>query len=72
MRYYWLKLTHQHGTTYLKTVAQSIETAIQNCIDIEGCDISQLQIKEVKRDLFSLELSKHFESARGRIGSCIT
>lgn len=63
-KYYWLRLTHQHGITYLKTVAHNIETAVKNCSDIEGCCISQLQAKEVGRDLFSLEPKRYFDGVR--------
>lgn len=64
MKYYWLKLTHQHGQTFLKTVAEDVQTAIQNCVDIEGCDISQLEAKEVPLGLFSLDPKIQFEGVR--------
>lgn len=62
MKYYWIKLTHDKGTSYLKTSSTSKEQAIKNTMAYENCPKRAIECKEISKELFSLDIKTHFKN----------
>lgn len=60
LKYFVYKLSHDKGQIYRKTVAQSMQKAIENIMAFEGCPKIAIEIKEVPKSLWSLKAKNLF------------